>query len=662
MDEAGDKENFPGAAASASQRRVFISYASHDAAVAQKVCAALEVAGYPCWIAPRNVVPGTMYADGIVHAIDDSSILVLILSAQAIASAHVGREIERAVSKRHPVVALRIDAAPLTAAFEYFLNQSQWIEGGGSDAAIAQLVAAVGQNLAPGAATPQSNANRPTAVHRNAAVGRRLWVIAAVVVTVLLAGGYFLDKAWRSKREPAAGTAVISDKSIAVLPFADMSEKKDQEYFADGMAEEIIDLLVKIPQLKVIARTSSFQFKGKTEDLRSIATQLGVAYVLQGSVRKSGDHLRVTAQLINVQDGTHLWSQTYDRDLSDVLKMQDEIAIALVRAFQIEVSGEGIGSRPALRNTEAYTLYLQGLHASGRFDRQGDEQAISDYERVLELDPSFAEGEVSLGNAYFNLGLYGFMPPTIAFEKARQATERALKLDPNLARAHGQLGDIHRAYDWDWAAADRELKKALELAPSDGNILFYAAVQSLGMGRWDEALKQVNAALAQDPLSPPPYHVLCYTQLRRGRLEEAEAAARRFLEINPANAFGHSVLGYVLLVRGQPAAALTEFLKEIVEAPRLAGSAMAYSTLGRKADSDAALAQLLKNQANRYPFRIAQVYAFRGETDEALKWLDLAYAQKDSGGLPVIKGDPLFKKIEGDPRFKAFLRKMNLPE
>ena len=246
-----------GPAIGGSSRPVFISYASHDAAVAQKVCAALEAAGYLCWIAPRNVVPGTMYADGIVHAIDESSVLVLILSEQAVASAHVGREIERAVSKRHPVVALRIDAAPLTAAFEYFLNQSQWIEGGGGDAAIAQLVSAVGQHLAPGAATSPANASQASAGHRKAAAPRRTWVISAVVVAVALVGAYFLvDKVWRSKHETNASTAVISDKSIAVLPFTDMSEKKDQEYFADGMAEEIIDLLVKIPGLKVISRTS----------------------------------------------------------------------------------------------------------------------------------------------------------------------------------------------------------------------------------------------------------------------------------------------------------------------------------------------------------------------------------------------------------------------
>ena len=644
----------------ASSRDVFVSYASHDLAVAQKACAALESAGFLCWIAPRNVVPGTIYADGIVHAIDESSILVLILSEQAVASAHVGREIERAVSKRHPVVALRIDAAPLTPAFEYFLNQSQWIEGGGSEAAIAQLVSAVEQHLAPGSANSPAQTNQASAVHLKAAAPRRTWGIAGVVVAVALAGGYFVvDKAWHSKHAPTVSTAVISDKSIAVLPFADMSEKKDQEYFADGMAEEIIDLLVKLPGLKVISRTSSFQFKGKTEDLRSIATQLGVAYVLEGSVRKSGDHLRVTAQLIKAQDGTHLWSQTYDRDLSDVLKLQDEIAIALVRALQIEV-GTGFFSRPALRSTEAYTLYLQGQHAKDRFDQPGMEQAISDFERVLELDPSFAPAELWLGNAYFTLGLYGFMPPAMAFEKARQASERALKLDPNLAMAHAQLGDIHRVYDWNWPAADRELKQALALAPADGNILFYASGLSLSTGRWDEAVKQVNAAIARDPLSQPAYGNLSFIQSRRGRLEEAEAAARRALEINPTAPFGHTILGIMLLDRSQPDAALTEFSKETVDAARLGGSAMAYFALGSKADSDAALAQMIKGQANR-PFLIARVYGFRGEADDALKWLERAYAEKDSV-LSLIKGDSAFKKIEGDARYKAFLKKMNLPE
>jgi adenylate cyclase len=653
MDEAGNKESLPGAAAPGSQRRVFISYASHDTAVAQKVCSALEAGGYPCWIAPRDVVPGTLYADGIVGAIDESSILVLILSEQAIASAHVGRELERAASKRHPIIALRTDTARLTRAFEYFLNQSQWIEGGGSDAAIAQLVGAVGQHLAPGTATSPTNGIQGSAGHRKAAVPRRVWVIAAVVA-VLLAGGYFLDKAWHSKREPAASTAVISDKSIAVLPFTDMSEKKDQEYFGDGMAEEILDLLAKIPGLKVISRTSSFQFKGKSEDLRSIATQLGVAYVLEGSVRKSGDHLRVTAQLIDSKDGTRLWSQTYDRDLSDVLKMQDEIAASLGRALEIEVSGPGLDSRPALRNKEAYTLYLQGLHAGDSLDPQGLEDALSDFQQALDLDPSFAAAAGEVASMYFLLG---------ACEKARRAAEDAIKLDPKLGIAHGFLGEVYRGCDWNWAAAGREVGLARSLSPNDVTVLFFSAVLSENIGRWDDALRFINASLARDPLNPNAYAVLSLIQHGRGRLEEAEAAIRRTLEISPTHAFAHYWLGNVLLTRSQPDAALAEMLKEKDESYRLSGSAVAFFALGRKLESDAALTQMIKSQADHDPFHIALVYAFRGESDEAFKWLDRAYAQKGGGNnLAYIKTYPAFRKIEGDPRYKAFLRKMNLPE
>lgn len=645
-----------------SSRSVFISYASHDAAVAQKVCSALEAAGYRCWIAPRNVVPGTLYADGIVHAIDESSILVLILSQQAIASAHVGREIERAVSKRHPVLALRIDGAPLTAAFEYFLNQSQWIEGGGSDAAIEHLVGAVGQHLAPGTATSPAHTNQAPEVHRKSAAPRRTWIIAAAVVAVALTGVYSLvDKAWRSRHETTAGTAVIGDKSIAVLPFTDMSEKKDQEYFADGMAEEIIDLLVKIRGLKVIGRTSSFQFKGGTQDLRAIGTQLGVAYLLEGSVRKSGDHLRVTAQLIDSRDGAQLFSQAYDRGLSDVLKMQDEIASSLVRALQIEVSPEGIVSRSALRNTEAYTLYLQGQHAFDRFDQQGSEQAASYFQQALDLDPSFAAAESKLATAYLVLGEWGFMTPTVAFERARRAEQLALKLNPKLADAHAGLARIYGVYDWDWSAADRELKLAQALAPNDARILFMSALQSLSTGHWGEALKLLNTSLAQDPLNPSGYFVLYQVQLRRGRLSDAETAIRRTLAISPTFSRAHFYLGRVLLARSQPEAALPEMQKEVDDVTRLGGSAMAYFSLRQKADSDLALAQMLKDHAKHDPYYIAQVYAFRGESDEAFKWLDRAYEQKDVG-LSHIKGELPFRSLEGDPRFKTFLKKMNLPE
>jgi TolB-like protein/Flp pilus assembly protein TadD len=647
---------------------VFVSYASQDAAVANAVVENLEQHGIKCWIAPRDVTPGSQYADEIVAAINDAKVLVLVLSEYAVASPHVGREIERAASKLRRIIVLRTDAAPLTRSFEYFLSESQWIDVAalGVPAALLKLTQAVRQRMAPSSwvspglgrdvRDPAARIHKPSylTIKRIGAAAVFL-VIAALVVGVMV-------RYWPSKQggSPPPVAAAISDKSIAVLPFVDMSEKRDQEFFADGMAEEIIDLLVKVPGLKVISRTSSFQFKGRSEDLRAVGEQLGTHYVLEGSVRKAGDRLRVTAQLINSRDGTHLFSETYDRGFSDVLKMQDEIAIALVRALQIEVSSEGLDSRPTLRNPQAYTAYLQGLHAFDRNDQHGFEQAVSNFQQALDLDPSFAQAASALASSYFVLGQFGFMPPGEAFEKARLAAQRALALDPNLASGHANLAEVYRAYDWNWAAADREIQLARTLAPNDPDVLFISAVQAQSVGRWDDALKFINASLVLDPLNPPGHMVLNFVQLGRGRLEEAEAAIRRTVELNPTFTHGHYFLGVVLLARGEPQSALTEMEEDTQEPTRLGGSAMAYFALGRKAESDGALAQLLKRQAN-HPYFIAQVYAYRGETADALKWLDRAYAQRDAS-LALLKSQESFMRLEGDPRYKVFLRKMNLPD
>jgi TolB-like protein/cytochrome c-type biogenesis protein CcmH/NrfG len=637
-------------------RTVFLSYASHDAEVANSVCQFLENHGVSCWMAPRDVRPGAGYAHAIVRAINEAQALVLVLSASAMASPHVGREVERAASKRKQIIALRIDASALSPELEYFLSNSQWIDvpALGMPLALVKLRDAVARGAEGGAAAKPVAPGTGTS-SRRITVAATILVLVGVAVT--LAVHYWSPKSQSAHLEAAAA---ITDKSIAVLPFVDMSEKKDQEYFADGMAEEIIDLLVKIPGLKVTGRTSSFQFKGKTEDLRDIGTKLGVAYVLEGSVRKSGDRLRVTAQLIDSRNGTHLMSQTYDRDLDDVLKMQDEIAASLVRVLQIEVNSSAIASRPALRNAQAYSLYLQGLHAKDRFDQEGFEQATSYFQRALELDGSFAPAAGGLANAYFLLGQFGYVPPSIAFDKARSSAELALKLDPSLAATHALLGNIYIAYDWDWSTADREIRLALRLAPNDADVLFIAAVKAQIMGDLTDSLKLINASLTQDPLNPSSYFVLSFIQIRRGRLVEAEAAMRRALEISPTFNRAHYFLSVVLLARTQPEAALSEVMKETEDSARVAGLAMAYFALGRKADSDIALTRLLASQRNR-PLEIAGAYAFRGEADEALELLDRAYTQKDPF-LYGIKGDPRLKNIEADPRYMAFLTKMNLPE
>jgi len=496
--------------------------------------------------------------------------------------------------------------------------------------------------------TPQGSNGRPKQV-----------LIAAAV---LVAMGVAVWAGWRfwSSRNRAVQSSVVAmaDKSIAVLPFADMSEKKDQEYFGDGMAEEIIDLLVKLPFLKVTSRTSSFQFKGKIEDLRSIGTQLGVAYVLEGSVRKSGDRVRVTAQLIDSRNGSPRWSQTYDRDFSEVLKLQSEIATKVVRLVENDAYYSEIVSSKTLRSPEAYTAYLQGQYAKNRFDQQGLEQAVSDFQRALELDPAFADAAAGLANAYQNLGAFSLMPPAEAFEKSRLAAELALKLDPHQQEAHAILGAIHITYDWDWTAAEREFK--LAMAPEEAAWRLNPLL-SLTLGRWDDALKALNLGLAVDPMDPDSHFFLCLVQLRRGRLPEAEAAINRTIELSPTYTFAHYTLARVLLARGEADKALVEFLKEPGEPVRLVGSALAYFGLGRKAESDAALAQYIKGYADYSPSGVATVYAFRGESDEAFKWLDRAYAEKDTL-LTGIKYRTEFDTLHDDPRYKAFLKKMNLPE
>jgi TolB-like protein len=327
------------ATASAEPAHVFISYASADAGVANAMVETLERSGLRCWIAPRDVRPGAQYADAIVEAINDARAVVLVLSSSAVASSHVSREVERAASKHKPIIGFRIDAAPLSRSLEYFLGESHWINVAalGMPAALAKLEEAVGKESSrDNAADGTTNAPKPA----KRADGRaKLVTVAALVIGVGIAAAVGVHFWWSSSRNAAQpATVAISDKSIAVLPFVDMSEKHDQEYFGDGMAEEILDLLAKIPGLTVIGRTSSFQFKGKNEDLRSIGTKLNAAYVLEGSVRNSGDQVRITAQLINTRTGAHEWSDTYDRHIGDVLKLQDAIAAVVVRELQLTVA------------------------------------------------------------------------------------------------------------------------------------------------------------------------------------------------------------------------------------------------------------------------------------------------------------------------------------
>jgi TolB-like protein/Tfp pilus assembly protein PilF len=440
-----------------------------------------------------------------------------------------------------------------------------------------------------------------------------------------------------------------------------MSPDADQEYFSDGLSEELLDALSRIPELRVISRTSSFQFKGKSEDIRTIAKRLNVAHVLEGSVRKSGKRIRITAQLVKASDGSHLWSRSYDRELDDIFAVQEDIARSVAEASKVTLLGlDRHLATSRGDNAEVYNLYLQGKYFADRKSRENLEKAISYYEQALRLDPGYARAWAGLARVHITQTDRGYDAPHEALRKGRQAVEKAVELDPNLAEAHAELGWIRTNYDWDWPGADAAYERALELEPRNAMVVRYAAALAATLGRFEEAIERGRLAVELDPLSPGARVNLGNFAYYAGRLDEAEAAVRKGIELDPEYPNAHLQLSQILSARSNPEAALAEIERETEPIWRRFGRALVYHALGRKNEEDAALGELLEQDKEGAAFQIAEVYAFRGETDKAFEWLERAYAQRDPG-LSGVKGDPLLKKLESDPRHAAFLRKMRLP-
>jgi TolB-like protein/Flp pilus assembly protein TadD len=439
-----------------------------------------------------------------------------------------------------------------------------------------------------------------------------------------------------------------------------MSPDKDQEYFADGLSEELLNVLAQIRELRVTGRTSSFQFKGKNEDLRVIGKKLNVANILEGSVRKAGSRVRVTAQLVKVEDGFHLWSETYDRTLDDIFAVQDDISRSVSSALKLRLlAGQGEPS-VARGNAEAYNLYLQGSYFSARQRREDLEKAVSYFEQALKLDPGYARAWAGLARAHSTESAFDSIPLEERRRRARLEVEKALELDPNLAEAHATLGRMRRVWDWDWAGADAAHRRAFELEPGNATVVQGLASQAATLGRLEEALRLGRRAVEIDPLSVGAHYYLGVHAWCAGRLEEAEAALRKAIELDPEYPVAHQSLGMVQLARSKPEAALQEMEREKDPAWRRYGLALAYHALGRTKGADAALAEVLAKDKETFAFQIAEIYSSRGEVDEAFKWLERAYAGRDAG-LSEMKSDPLFKNLEADPRYTAFLKKMRLP-
>jgi len=482
---------------------------------------------------------------------------------------------------------------------------------------------------------------------------RRFAIAAGLIGTV--AAAFVLLPHWHDRtvsQDPAP--ANIPPKSIAVLPFRNLSEDKDNAFFADGIQEELLNLLSKVPQLQVAARTSSLSFKGKPIEIPEIARKLHVANVLEGSVRKSGDQLRITAKLIRAAEGYHLWSETYDRKLDDVFKIQDEIAGEVVKQLKVTL----LGAKPTVRETDpkAYMLYLQAV----QLGRQGTPEAFTQSDallrQVLEIDPRYAPAWHELARNFRNKANLGLLPNSEGLARGREAEEKALAIDPNYAPAHAGLGRI-AAYNNDFVNAAKHFERALSLDPNDLNVLSETAVFLQNMGRLQEALALREAIVRRDPVNVSLLGSLGNVQRETGQFDAAIASYRSALSLSPGSGMAHYQICEAMLLKGDAPAALAEIEQEKSEVWRLIGLPMAYHALGRKTESDAALATLLAKDETWGPYNIAYVYAFRGDADKAFEWLDKAVQYEDPG-LIDIAAENLFDKIHSDSRWLPFLRKI----
>jgi adenylate cyclase len=460
---------------------------------------------------------------------------------------------------------------------------------------------------------------------------------------------------------PAPLLPAIPDKSVAVLPFLNMSGDSKQDYFSDGMSEELIDMLTKVPQLRVPARTSSFYFKDKPAAIADIAKALGVMYVVEGSVRKSGKTLRITAQLIRADTGYHLWSETYDRQIDDIFKVQDEIAAAVVKELKISLMAGFEPQSAGTQNVEAYNLYLQaksmGRHAHGQADW---EKVIEYLQKAVKIDPNYANAWALLSVDLTSQWEFGYVPRDQAIEASRRAAQHALQLNANLSDPHTAVARVLIVYDLNVSGAESQVQQALQLDPNNAWALAWAGDIALYKGQFDKAIKLLQRSIANDPVNPIRYDDYSGALLYAGRYAEGLAATRKAIDLDPGRASAiYSESGWVFLVTGDPAAALSELDRDPESRESSAIRVVALDSLGRKAEADAALANLKKNHADRHATGIALIYANRGEFDAAFQWLDRAYRQREAS-LLNLKIGPFFRNLHSDPRFDFFLRKLNL--
>jgi TolB-like protein/Flp pilus assembly protein TadD len=666
---------------------VFLSYASQDAEAAQKICEALRAAGIEVFLDQSELRGGDAWDQKIRREIHDCALFIPVISANT-ASRHEGYfrlEWDLADQRTHMIARSRVfvvpvclDATPEAAAdVPESFQRVQWTRLLGGDTPPA-FVERIRRLLSP-EPSPMSAVARATAAIREPVRTRRskLALLAIVAVVIVAALAYFLaNRLWIPKHatpETAASPGGLPTpfdpppRSIAVLPFVNMSGDKDQEYFSEGLTEELLNSLTAINELQVAARTSSFSFQGEHPDIATVAHKLNVGAVLEGSVRRSAHTIRITAQLINAVTGFHLWSKTYDRDLGDVLKLQTEIATAVASALKVTLLGD-VAAKVELggtRNPAAFDAYLRGAQAfSSRRDAKDVPAALAAYTEAIRVDPHYALAFAARSIAFSTTAEEGAGATAAAvregYDKARADARQALALAPDLAQAHLALALVSDN-TLDFTPASEEYERALALAPGDAQVLREGGTFAAIMGHFDVALAAARRAVVLDPLNRASHSALGRALFAGRRYEEAVAAWAEVISLDPdfTETYGHRGLAYYWLGDLQSARGSCEMKPDAWRSQWCLS--LVYDKLGRHADAEAELAKLKAAQGDAAAYQYATIYAQWGDRTQALAWLDTAMRLRDTG-LEYVKIDPLLDPLRKEPRFQAIERELNFPE
>jgi adenylate cyclase len=676
-DGGGDKM------ASDSNAPVFISYASQDVAIADKIRAALEAAGILCWIAPRDVHAGQSYAAAIVEAINSCRMLLLVLSHSAIDSPHVLREVERASSKRRPVLSVRMDGTKLPPDLEYFLSANQWLDASGRP--IEQILPAVvgsvrdhdggmsRRDALDVSGSAARSASGPVSAPASSKSAFR-WGMRVLMAVVVIGAGYFAIDRWIVSKRLATvestptvaadslAPGALPDKSVAVLPLVNLSGDDKDSYLGDGISGEILSALSKLPGLKVIGRASSFQFRDRDVDTVKVGRALNVRSLLTGTVQRAGDKLRISVELIDATSGVQLWSQHFDRSFGNLFALEDDISNAVSATLAVKL-GMAAGQplvQAATDNPHARDLYLRAKELSYRSDEPSLNQAVNLFDQSIAADPNYAAAWAGLANTYMSL-VDAYRAPIDLLPDMKAAAEKAVALDPKLAEGHAYLSYILMSYQRDFATAERELDKAVALNPGSADVQLILGLDRILSREYPSSQSALRMAEKLDPLNPFVPFAEIWAATALGDAATALKKAQRTLEIDPAFSYFTDplVLAYGSFSRWQDCVARISALQAGSAREPDYKAAVCYAHAGNNAQARRILAQLEAAARTRYvdQANMAEIYVALGEKDAAFQALEQAYNDR-SQPLVLVWSLPEFRPLHDDPRYRALMEKL----